>query len=110
MAYDEALAQRIRDALDGEPGLTEKAMFGGLAFLLAGNMAVSASGQGGLLLRIDPSEAATLTADPRASRYEMRGRRMDGWLRVDLDARVAQDDLQRWVDIGVAYARSLPAK
>jgi TfoX/Sxy family transcriptional regulator of competence genes len=110
MAYDEVLAQRIREAVHGEPGLSEKRMFGGLAFLVHGNMAVSASGQGGLLLRIDPAEAESLTSHPLARRFEMRGREMDGWLRVDGEAVEIDDELQRWVDIGLAYARSLPAK
>lgn len=110
MAYDEALAQRIREALDGEPGLTEKGMFGGHAFMIAGNMAVSASGQGGLLLRIDPADAQRLTGDPRATRFEMRGRAMSGWLHVEVDAGVPEAEFQRWVDIGAAYARSLPPK
>jgi hypothetical protein len=110
MTYDEALAERIREAVGGEPGLSEKAMFGGLAFLVHGNMAVAASGQGGLLLRIDPGQAASLTERPHVERFEMRGRAMDGWLHVLTPALEADDDLQGWVDIGLAYARSLPAK
>jgi TfoX/Sxy family transcriptional regulator of competence genes len=110
MAYDERLANRVRDAVAGEPGVTEKRMFGGLAFLVRGNMAVSASSQGGLLLRIDPADAQTLTERPGVRRFEMRGREMDGWLRVDSEAVVGDEDLQRWVDTGLAYARSLPAK
>jgi TfoX/Sxy family transcriptional regulator of competence genes len=110
MAYDEGLAQRIRELVDGQPGLSEKRMFGGLAFLMGGNMAVSASGQGGLLLRIDPARAAELVEEPHVRRVEMQGRVMDGWLRVD-DA-VIEDDaqLRRWVDQGLDYARSLPPK
>jgi TfoX/Sxy family transcriptional regulator of competence genes len=110
MAYDEGLANRIREAVAGEPGVTEKRMFGGLAFLVHGNMAVSASGQGGLLLRIDPADAETLTQRPGARRFEMRGREMDGWLGIDSEVVASDEDLQAWVDIGVAYARSLPAK
>jgi TfoX/Sxy family transcriptional regulator of competence genes len=110
MAYDEGLANRIREAVAGEPGVTEKRMFGGLAFLVHGNMAVSASGQGGLLLRIDPADAETLTQRPGARRFEMRGREMDGWLGIDSEVVASEEDLQAWVDIGVAYARSLPAK
>ena len=110
MAYDEGLANRIREAVAGEPGVTEKRMFGGLAFLVHGNMAVSASGQGGLLLRIDPADAGTLTQRPGARRFEMRGREMDGWLGIDSEVVASDEDLQAWVDIGVAYARSLPAK
>jgi TfoX/Sxy family transcriptional regulator of competence genes len=110
MAYDEGLANRIREAVADEPGVTEKRMFGGLAFLVHGNMAVSASGQGGLLLRIDPADADTLTQRPGARRFEMRGREMDGWLGIDSEVVASDEDLQAWVDIGVAYARSLPAK
>jgi TfoX/Sxy family transcriptional regulator of competence genes len=110
MAYDEGLANRIREAVAGEPGVTEKRMFGGLAFLVHGNMAVSASGQGGLLVRIDPSDAEKLTRRPGARRFEMRGREMDGWLGIDSEVVASDEDLQAWVDIGVAYARSLPAK
>lgn len=109
MAYDEHLAERIRDAIDGEP-LAEQRMFGGLAFLAGGHMAVAASGQGGLLVRIDPADADELTADPHASRMVMRDREMDGWLRVDPAGLETGPDLQRWVDIGLAYARSLPPK
>jgi TfoX/Sxy family transcriptional regulator of competence genes len=110
MAYDAELADRIRDRVQGEPGLSEKRMFGGLAFLVHGNMAVAASSQGGLLLRIDPADAESLTGRPHARRFEMRGREMDGWLRVDPEALGPDDELSRWVDIGLAYARSLPAK
>ena len=110
MAYDEALAARIREAVRGEPGVTEKAMFGGLAFLVGGHMAVSASGQGGMLLRCDPAQTETLVSDPGVGRFEMRGREMDGWLRVDAEAVRTGADLDRWVAVGVAYARSLPPK
>ena len=110
MAYDEVLAQRVREAVEGEPGLSEKKMFGGLSFLVNGNMAVGASGQGGLLLRIAPNDADSLTSNPHARRFEMRGREMDGWLRVDAQALELDDELQRWVEIGLDYARSLPAK
>jgi TfoX/Sxy family transcriptional regulator of competence genes len=110
MAYDEELADRIRAALSNEPGLTEKKMFGGLAFLVHGNMAVAASGQGGLLLHIDPADAGALTEEPHVRRMEMRGREMDGWLRVDADAVDDDAELTRWAAIGVAYARSLPPK
>jgi TfoX/Sxy family transcriptional regulator of competence genes len=85
-------------------------MFGGLAFLVHGNMAVAASSQGGLLLRIDPADAETLTSRPHASRFEMRGREMDGWLRVGPEALGADDELSSWVDVGLVYARTLPAK
>jgi hypothetical protein len=90
--------------------VTEKAMFGGLAFLVGGNLAVSASGRGGLLLRVDPAETEALVADPHADRFVMRGRAMDGWLGIDVAGIDTDADLQRWVAIGVAYARSLPPK
>ena len=115
MAYDEGLAQRLRDLLVEEPSaagheVTEKKMFGGLAFLVGGNMAVAASGQGGILVRVDPAETETLLATTAAFPMEMRGRSMSGWLRVD-DADVATaDDLGAWVARGTTYAASLPAK
>lgn len=109
MAYDEELAERIRDVIEGEP-LSEKPMFGGLAFLVHGNMAVAASSQGNLIVRIDPADAESLTQGPHARRMEMRGRAMDGWLRVDLEALETDADLRRWVDVGLTYARSLPPK
>ena len=110
MAYDEDLADRIREALAGERGVVEKKMFGGIAFLIGGNMALSASGQGGLLLRCDPAETDVLSAEPHAARFEMRGRAMDGWLRIAPEGIGEQRALARWVAIGAAYARSLPAK
>ena len=110
MAYDEELAERIREVVEGEPGLTEKAMFGGRAFLVGGHLAVSASGQGGLLLRCDPAQTDDLVTHAHVQRFEMRGRRMDGWLRVDPAAVDTEDDLRDWVNRGVAYARSLPAR
>ena len=110
MAYDEELAGRIRDLVGDEPGLKEQKMFGGLAFLIGGNMAVAASGQGGLLVRVDPAESDALVAETNARPMEMRGREMRGWLRVDADDVAADAELQRWVELGTAYARSLPAK
>jgi TfoX/Sxy family transcriptional regulator of competence genes len=110
MAYDEDLANRIRELILAEPGVTERAMFGGLAFLIGGNMSVSASGQGGLLLRVDPAETDALLDKPHAHPFEMRGRVMQGWLRVDADGVRTQRELDRWVARGVAYARSLPSK
>ncbi len=110
MAYDEDLANRLRELVGGEPGLTEKRMFGGLAFLINGNMAVSASGQGGLLLRVDPDETDALLAKPYAQPFEMRGRIMQGWMRVEPDGLKTRAQLQRWVARGVGYARSLPGK
>jgi hypothetical protein len=110
MAYDEVLAERIRDVVQDEPGLTEQKMFGGLAFLIGGNMAAAASGQGGMLLRVDPAETESLVSEPHVDRFEMRGRSMNGWLRVEPAAVESEDDLERWVGLGVAYARSLPPK
>jgi hypothetical protein len=110
MAYDVELANRIRELVQSEAGLTEKAMFGGLAFLINGNMAVSASGRGGLLLRVDPAQTGALVSKPHAHRFEMRGREMDGWLRVDTAALDRDDDLRRWVRLGTDYARSLRPK
>ncbi len=110
MAYDEDLANRLRELIGGEPGLTEKRMFGGLAFLINGNMAVSASGQGGLMLRVDPDETDALLAKPHAQPFEMRGRIMQGWMRVEPDGLKTRAQLQRWVARGVGYARSLPSK
>jgi TfoX/Sxy family transcriptional regulator of competence genes len=110
VAYDVELADRIRVVVQAEPGLTERRMFGGLAFLIHGNMAVSASSQGGLLLRVDPTQAESLISEPSVRRFEMRGREMDGWLRVDAEAVETDDDLRDWTSQGVTYARSLRPK
>jgi len=110
MAYDVELANRIRHVVEAERGLTGKRMFGGLAFLIHGNMAVSASSMGGLLLRIDPADTESLVSEPHARRFEMRGREMGGWLGVDAEALETDDELRRWVSHGVTYARSLPSK
>jgi hypothetical protein len=110
MAYDVELADRIREVVRGEPGLSERKMFGGLAFLIHGNMAVSASGKGGLLLRVDPAQTDALVDEPHVCRFEMRGRELDGWLRVDPAALETDDELRTWAAYGVAYARRLPPK
>jgi len=110
VAYDQALAERIRELVSSEKGLTEKKMFGGLAFLINGNMAVAASGQGGLLLRCDPADSAALTKSAHVDRMEMRGRTMNGWLRVGDDAVKTKAAMQKWVARCVAYAKSLPPK
>jgi TfoX N-terminal domain len=110
VAYDEDLVNLIRELIAAEPGVTEKKMFGGLAFLIGGNMSVSASGQGGLLLRCDPADTDTLVKKPHAERFEMRGRAMDGWLRVAPEGVRTKRQLEPWVKVGVAYARSLPSK
>jgi TfoX/Sxy family transcriptional regulator of competence genes len=110
MAYDEELADRIRELIVSESDLTEKKMFGGLAFLLGGYMAVAASGQGGLLVRVDPAKSDKLVATTNAYLMEMRGRSMQGWLRVDPEDLRTKRQLAKWVERGTTYARSLPAK
>jgi TfoX/Sxy family transcriptional regulator of competence genes len=110
MAYDEDLANRIRELILTEPGVSEQRMFGGLAFLIAGHMSVSASGQGGLMLRVDPAETDALLRKPHARPFQMRGRAMAGWIRVDAEGVRTKRQLERWVSRGVAYARSLPSK
>jgi hypothetical protein len=110
VAYDEILAARIRELIDNEPTLAEQKMFGGLAFLIGGNMAIAASGQGGVLVRADPEESDTLVATTNARLMEMRGRQMRGWLRVDPEDLRTKRQLAKWVELGTTYARSLPAK
>jgi len=107
MTYDRELADRLRAALSTEPGVTEKAMFGGLAFLVDGAMAVAASGRGGLMVRCDPARADELTAAEGVTRMVMRGREMDGWLRVTAEVVDDEDALRSWVAIGRDVARSL---
>jgi TfoX/Sxy family transcriptional regulator of competence genes len=108
VAFDEDLAVRIRELVRGEAGVSEKRMFGGLAFMVRGNMAISASGQGGVLVRVEPAKSLELAARPHAQVAVMRGREMPGWLRVDPDGVRTRPQLQRWVDEGIAFARSLP--
>jgi TfoX N-terminal domain len=110
VAYDEKLAGRIRELIGSDPGLTEQKMFGGLAFLIGGNMAVAASGQGGALVRVDPAQSDTLVATTNARLMEMRGRQMQGWLRVDPEDLRTKRQLAKWVELGTSYARSLPSK
>ena len=110
MAYDEDLANRLRELLADEDGITEKKMFGGLAFLLHGNMSVSASGQGGLLARIDPADTDAVLARPHVSLMEMRGRTMDGWIRVAPEGVRTKRELGSWVKRSVKYAKTLPPK
>lgn len=110
MAYDEDLGYRLREILCTEEGLGEQPMFGGLAFLINGNMAVGASSKGGLLLRVDPAMTDKLFSRAHAQPFVMRGREMTGWLRVDPDGIRTKRDLQRWVRIGVEFAHSLPPK
>jgi hypothetical protein len=110
VAYDEDLANRIRELVAAEPGVVEKNMFGGLAFLIGGHMSVSVSRLGGLLLRVPPEETESLRAKPHAGPFEMRGKIMDGWLRIEPEGIATKRQLERWVARGVDYARSLPPK
>ncbi|MGH3262267.1 MAG: TfoX/Sxy family protein [Trebonia sp.] len=110
MAYDEALAGRIRDLIGPDPELTERKMFGGLAFLIRGHMAISASGRGGVLVHVDPDRTADLVAATAATVAVMQGREMPGWLRVSAENVAADDDLSPWVELGIGHARSLPPK
>lgn len=110
MAYDEDLADRIREVVGAEPDLTEQQMFGGLAFLISGNMAVAASGHGGIMVRAEPGAAAELVEAGDADLVEMRGRPMRGWLRVTPERLRTRKQLARWIDLGTGYARSLPPK
>jgi TfoX/Sxy family transcriptional regulator of competence genes len=110
MAYDEDLADRIRELLAGQRGLTEKKMFGGLAFLVGGNMAVAASGQGGVLVRVDPEQSDKLVRTSKATVAVMRGRPMEGWLRIASKDVRTKPQLAKWVRLGSMYARSLPKK
>lgn len=109
MAYDEELVDRVRELVEG-PGVTEQKMFGGLAFLIDGNMAVAASGQDGLLVRVDPTTSDELIESTPAEAMVMRGRPMSGWLHVpSQDLRTTQQ-LKSWVQRGTSFAGSLPAK
>jgi TfoX/Sxy family transcriptional regulator of competence genes len=110
VAYDEDLANRIRELIAGEPDVSEQKMFGGLAFLVGGNMSVAASGQGGLMVRVDPEDTDAFLAKPHAQPFVMRGRAMQGWLRVHAEGVRTKRQLEPWVRRGVAYARSLPSK
>jgi TfoX/Sxy family transcriptional regulator of competence genes len=110
MAYDEDLANRVRALVGGEPGLDEKRMFGGLAMMLNGNMAVVIRGKGGLMVRVDPAASEQLLTEPGTQPMEMRGKSMAGWITVEESACTKAADLKRWVKRGLTYARSLPAK
>lgn len=110
MAYNQALADELRELLAGQEGVTEKRMFGGLAFLLNGNMAVAASHDRGLLVRVDPADGERHTTLPHVSAMEMRGRLMPGWLRVAPEALGDPAEMAGWVERSVAYARTLPPK
>ena len=110
MTYDEKLAERIRELVAEEPEVSEKKMFGGLAFLVAGNMAVAASGQGGLMVRVDAADGDKLIATTNARPMEMRGRSMTGWLRLDSHDVRQKRQLEKWVSRGVSYAKTFPPK
>jgi TfoX/Sxy family transcriptional regulator of competence genes len=110
VAYDTDLADRIRELMAAESGVTEMKMFGGLAFLIGGNMAIAASGQGGVMVRVDPASSDSIVATSNAYPAEMRGRAMQGWLRVDAEHIATKAQLAKWVELGTTYARSLPAK
>jgi hypothetical protein len=110
MSYDQEIAERIRRSVEGDPDLTEKKMFGGLAFLICGNMAIAASGEGGVMVRVSPEQSDALVAATTATVMEMRGRPMPGWLHVDSGDLGADDELAVWVARGTGYARSLPPK
>ena len=110
MPYDQELARRIRQLIGSDPGLTEKKMFGGLAFLIRGNMAIAASSEGGAMVRVDPAQSDSLVATTKATVMNMRGRDMPGWLRVGSGDLHTDDQLAPWVEIGTGYARSLPPK
>lgn len=112
MPYDDELAWRIRHAVTGEllegEQVSEKAMFGGLVFLLHGRMTVAASGQGGLLVRTDPARSDELLNPPLVEPMVMRGRPMAGWLRVDSSGLAQDDQLRRWVGLALEWVRTLP--
>lgn len=110
MAYDEDLADRIRLTIGAAPDLSEMRMFGGLAFLVNGNMAVAASGNGGMMARVDPESAHEWVDGTSVETMEMRGRLMPGWLRVSTELLEDDAKMREWVDRGVSYARSLPPK
>jgi len=110
MAYDSSIAQRIRAVIAEEKGISEKKMFGGLAFLVHGNMCVAASGQGGMLVRIDPADAKWALTRPHATRMKMGGRSMDGWIRVAPEGARSTREIGAWVRRSLAYVRTLPPK
>lgn len=110
MAYDQDIVDRLREHVEHEQGVTEKRMFGGHAFLINGRLAVAASSKGGLMVRVDPADTETLLQQPAAEPFLMRGREMSGWLYVRVDGTIADDELRRWVQVGVSYAKSLPPK
>jgi TfoX/Sxy family transcriptional regulator of competence genes len=110
MAYDEHLADRVREIVSASGEFSERKMFGGLAFMVAGHMAVAASREGGIMLRVDPAETDALLAKPFCRPFQMRGKPIDGWLRVDAEGITTKRQLERWVVRGVAYALAQPPR
>jgi TfoX/Sxy family transcriptional regulator of competence genes len=110
MAYDEDLANRLRELLSADEAVTEKKMFGGLAFLVGGHMSVAASRNGGLLARIDPADTDTCLARPHVELMTMGGRTMDGWITVSPDELKTKRELASWVKRSLTFVRTLPAK
>jgi TfoX/Sxy family transcriptional regulator of competence genes len=110
MAYDEALADRVREIVAASGAFSERKMFGGLAFMVAGHMAVAASRQGGIMLRVDPDQTDELLSEPFCHPFEMRGKPIDGWLRVDADGVRTKRQLERWVMRGIGYAQAQPPR
>jgi hypothetical protein len=110
MAYDEGLAERMRKMLGDQPGLTEKQMFGGLAFMIGGNMACGVSGKGGMIVRLAAGDTEDALQHAGVRIFDMTGRPMKGWLIVEEQVIAEDEDLRHWVDVGVAYASSLPPK
>lgn len=110
MAYDEQLADRVREIVAGSGDFSERKMFGGLAFMVDGHMAVAASREGGIMLRVAPAETDALLAKPFCRPFQMRGKPIDGWVRIDADGVATKRQLERWVMRGVAYARTQPPR
>jgi hypothetical protein len=110
VAYDEELAEQVRDVLGGRRGVTEVRMFGGLAWLANGNMAVAVRGKGGLLVRTDPADTEAMLDEPGTDTMVMRGREMRGWITVAPQACAAHEDVARWTERGLSYALTLPPK
>ena len=110
MTYDVDMANRLREATANEPAIVEKAMFGGLTFMVSGHMAFRASDQSDLLIRVGPEMAGELAAEPQASPFIMNGHEVAGWLRVHIEATATDGELHRWIEPALRYARSLPPK
>ena len=110
MAYDEALADRVRDAFDNRPYVVEKKMFGGLGWMVHGNMAVAALGGGDMMVRVAKEDGEAFVQEPGAELMVMRGRAMSGWIHLDEQVHESGPELQKWVERGLAYALTLPEK